>query len=60
METINKLNEIKMLLLSGAITYEQAKNDSAILIKFLNDKSAEIALKYGQKPKKISFASFMR
>lgn len=60
METLNKLNDIKMWLLSGAITYEQAKKDSAVLIDALNKKSAEIAFKYGQNPKKISFASFMR
>jgi len=48
------------LYLQNANELETISRVLDISIDALNKKSAEIAFKYGQNPKKISFASFMR
>jgi len=55
-----ELNNIKMWLLQGAITYEVAKVQAKPHIKAFNTRAAEIAKKHKTKPRKICFASFMR
>lgn len=57
---VNALNEIKYKLKVGAITYDQAKERAVPHIKAMNDKAQEIAKRHGVKPKKITFAGFMR
>ena len=60
MNIINELNFIKSKLLSGFITYDEAKKESMPFIKEFNDLSKEKALKYGVKPRLLNFSSFMR
>ena len=54
------LNNIKMWLCQGAITYDDAKRMAEPHIEAFNKRAAEIAKKHGAKPRSISFASFMR
>lgn len=44
----------------GLITRAEAKTDIEPYIKLFNNKSMEIAKKYNMKPKKITFAGFIR
>ena len=60
MEHKQEMDNIKMWLLSGAINYEQAEKMAAPHLQAMNEKAAELAKKYGVKPKKISFSAFMR
>lgn len=59
-DTLNALNEIKYKLKIGVISYDEAKQRAAPLIYAMNEKSKEIAKRHGVKPKKITFAGFMR
>ena len=60
MNHTEELNNIKMWLRLGAITYDDAKERAKPHIDALNEKSAEIAKKYKMKPRKVSFSAFMR
>ncbi len=60
MRPIEELSNIKTALLAGIITYDAAKIQAKPFIKVFNDISKEKALKYGLRPKLISFAGFMR
>lgn len=55
-----KLHEIKMLLISGNITYENAEKIAAQYINELNIKGETIAKKYGRKFVKTTFSQQMR
>lgn len=55
-----KIATIRRKMVNGDISYEQAKLDAEPVIKSINEKSAEIAKKYGKKPSKVSFAAIMR
>lgn len=44
----------------GLITRTEAKTDIEPYIKLFNNRSMEIAKKYNMKPKKITFAGFIR
>ena len=55
-----EMDNIKMWLHTGAITYDRAKEMAKPHLDAMNEKSKEIAKKYGCKPKLITFASFMR
>lgn len=61
---MNEIKEIamkyKLLYNSGKVTREEALSHITPYIEQYNKKSAEVAKKYGVKPKKISFASFIR
>jgi hypothetical protein len=57
---ITELQNIKMWLCQGAITYEKAKDMAEPHIKAFNEKAKEIAKKHGARPRRICFASFMR
>ena len=60
MEHTRELNNIKMWLGQGAITYERAKVMAEPHIAALNAKAKEIAKKRGVRARKITFAAFMR
>jgi len=50
----------KMLYRNGKMARSEAVKAVAPYKKIFNEKSAEIAKKYGQRPKLFSFASYMR
>lgn len=52
--------EGKFLYNIGKISRDEAKKQVTPYIEAFNKKSIEIAKKYGMKPKKISFVSFVR
>jgi ribosomal protein S11 len=60
MEHTQELHNIKMWMMTGAITYERAKEMAAPHIAALNERAAQIAKKHGLNPRKITFAAFMR
>ena len=60
MEHTNELKTIKMWLLTGAITYDRAKEMAKPHIEALNERSKEFARKHGARPRLITFAAFMR
>jgi hypothetical protein len=60
METIKELQRIRLLLLHGAISYNQAKAEAKPHLEEFNTKAVEIAKKHKVKPRLINFASFMR
>lgn len=60
MEEIQKLKEIKILLKTGQITYDEAKRISTPYIDKVNQKIALISKKFKRHPSFISFGSFMR
>ena len=57
---LNKLNEIKVLLKTGEIPYEQAEEQAKEYIYNINIKIAKLSKQMKQKPKFISFSGFMR
>lgn len=62
-ETLNLLNQaenIRYLYRVGTITREEAIRDTKPYLDAVNNKAIEIAKKYNQKPKKVTFNSFMR
>jgi len=52
--------QIRARLLSKELSYEEAKELTMPIIEEMNKKSAEIAKKYNQRPKKFKFSSLMR
>lgn len=56
----DKLEEIKILLRTEQITYEQAKEMAQEPIKTLNEEMEKIAKQFGRKHSKISFGRFIR
>lgn len=52
--------DVRILYLSGKITREEAKEELKEFVEFYNETSKKIAKKYGMKPHKFCFASFMR
>ncbi len=60
MEHRQELENIKMWLHSGAISYDQAERMAKPHLDAMNEKSKEIAKRCGVKPKLFNFASFMR
>ena len=60
MEERKALYEIKMKLLTGLISYEQAKELSAEHINALNIRGERIAMKHGRKFVKTTFSQQMR
>jgi hypothetical protein len=55
-----KIQDIRRRMLSGAITYAQAKDEAEPIITAINARSAEIAKKYGKRASRLSFAAIMR
>jgi abortive infection bacteriophage resistance protein len=60
MKHTEEMQNIKMWLITGAITYDKAKEMAAPHLEAMNQKAQEIAKKYGIKPRVITFAAFMR
>ena len=60
MDEVAKLQEIKVLLKTGQITYDEAKDMAEPYIEEINDKIKDISKKLKMSPKLISFSSFMR
>ncbi|MDR1074023.1 MAG: hypothetical protein LBL45_10180 [Treponema sp.] len=55
-----ELRNIQMWMMTGAVTYDRAKELAAPHLDALNARAKEIAKKHGAKPRLITFASFMR
>ena len=60
MELKQKAENAKYLYRKNAINRETAKEEIMPYIEAYNEKSLEIAKKYNQKVKKLTFASFVR
>ena len=60
MEDRKKLYEIKMKLLSGIISYDEAKVQAQPYIDNLNTKGRDIAKKHGRKYVNTTFSNQMR
>lgn len=59
-DNMAKMQDIRRRMLSGKITYDEAKAEAAPLIAAINERSAAIAKKYNKRPTKLSFAAIMR
>ena len=59
-ENRKKINHIKNALDLGWITYGQAQEMAKPTIDSINEKSKEIAKKYGVKPQLVTFSMLMR
>ena len=55
-----KLYGIRAKLVSGRITYDEAKAEAAPVIEAINLKAKEIAKKHGKRPQTVSFGAIMR
>lgn len=55
-----KMQDIRRRMLSGKISYEQAKAEAEPIIEAINEQAKVIAKKYNQRPAKVSFAAIMR
>lgn len=60
LEHKQEMDNIKLWLYSGAISYDQAKRMAKPHLDAMNEKSKEIAKRCGVKPKLITFTAFMR
>lgn len=60
MEERKALYEIKMKLLSGLITYDEAKAQAKPFINALNEKGRQIAKKHGRRFVETTFSQQMR
>lgn len=56
----NKLELIKMKMLYGSLTYEEAKEEARPIIKEMNKKALEIAYRHRRKHKLFTFNTLMR
>lgn len=59
-ENRDKLYGIRKQMLSGQITYDEAKEQAAPIIEAINAKAKEIAKKHGKRPQLVSFGAIMR
>lgn len=60
MKPIDEIQLIKLSLMSKEITYDEAKKLAKPFIDIINNKSKEIAKKYNQKCRKVTFSGLMR
>ncbi len=60
LEHKQEMDNIKMWLHTGAISYQKAEEMAKPHLDAMNEKAKEIAKKCGVKPKLFNFASFMR
>lgn len=60
MNDLERLKEIKVLLKTGQIDYDEAKSKAKPLIDNMNFIVLRVAKEHKVKPKFISFVSFMR
>lgn len=54
------IQEIKMSLALGYISYDEAKEEARPILDRINDRGREIAKKYGKKYYPITFTEIMR
>lgn len=59
-ELMIRANEARSQYQLGLITREEAKSVINVYLDKVNEKSKELAKKYNQKPKLVSFNSFVR
>lgn len=60
LEHKQEMDNIKMWLHTGAISYEKAQRMAKPHLDAMNEKAKEIAKRLGCKPRLINFSSFMR
>lgn len=56
----HKAEAAKLMYMRGLITREEAKEEITPYLNALNNRSRELAKKYNQKPKLVSFISYIR
>ena len=59
-ELKNRAEIAKMKYTNNLITREEAKKEIQPFIDYANKKAVELAKKYNQKPRKISFIAYVR
>jgi hypothetical protein len=59
-ELKNRAEIAKMKYKNNLITREEAKKEIQPFIDYANKKAVELAKKYNQKPRKISFIAYVR
>ena len=60
LEHKQEMDNIKMWLHTGAISYDRAREMAKPHLEAMNEKAKEIAKRLGVKPRLINFSSFMR
>lgn len=55
-----EIARIKNSMLAGEITYEEARIQAAPILERINEKSKELAKKYGRRHVAITFSEIMR
>jgi len=60
MKEIERLKEIKILLKTGQISYDKAKEMAKVPLSLINQKIKEISKKCDKNPSLITFGGFMR
>lgn len=55
-----KINALKTALALGRITYDEARQQAEPIIATINAKAREIAKKYNQRPRLVSFNEIFR
>lgn len=56
----DKIQSIRIKMLKGQISYDEAKKEARPVIDEINRLAAEIAKKYNKKPQKFNFTELMR
>lgn len=56
----DKITEIRNAMLSGLLSYDEAREKAQPIIDEMNKRGREIAAKYGKRFRGFSFASLMR
>lgn len=55
-----KLDEIKYLLKTGQIDYDEAKEKAKRPLEEMNEEIVRISKEHNMRPRKVSFAGYMR
>lgn len=56
----NKIETIRLNMMRGFITYDEAKQQAQPIIDEMNKRGSEISKKYGRKFKGFTFSALMR
>lgn len=59
-KNIADIEAVRKQMLSGELTYDEAKEAAAPIINRINTRAKEIAKKHGKRPQLVSFAAIMR